>query len=107
MLLMGCQGGTNATSGVVPEITRKIYDLCQANQIAEARTLQLQLIDLFDAMLYTTDFPEGFRAAAQLRGINFGESRQPQTDDQRQNRQKLSRQLAENLKKLGIQPANS
>jgi len=107
MLLMGCQGGTNATSGVVPEITRKIYDLCQANQITEARALQLQLIELFDAMLYTTDFPEGFRAAAMLRGINFGESRQPQTDEQRQNRQKLSRQLAENLKKMGIQPANS
>lgn len=105
MLLMGCQGGTNATSGVVPEITRKIYDLCQANQIVEARTLQLQLIELFDAMLYTTDFPEGFRAAAQLRGINFGDSRQPQTDEQRASRAKLAEQLRENLKKLGIQPA--
>jgi 2-dehydro-3-deoxy-D-pentonate aldolase len=105
MLLMGCQGGTNATSGVVPEVTRRIYDLCQTGKIAEARALQLQLIELFDAMLYTTDFPEGFRAAATLRGINFGESRQPQTAEQRQNRQKLSQQLAENLKKLGIQPA--
>ncbi len=27
MLLIGCDGGTNATSGVVPEITRKLYDL--------------------------------------------------------------------------------
>jgi 4-hydroxy-tetrahydrodipicolinate synthase len=107
MLLMGCQGGTNATSGVVPEITRKIYDLCQASKIAEARALQLQLIELFDAMLYTADFPEGFRAAAELRGIKFGQSRQPQTDEQRHNRQKLSQQLAENLKKLGITPTNS
>jgi dihydrodipicolinate synthase/N-acetylneuraminate lyase len=106
MLLMGCQGGTNATSGVVPEITRKLYDLCQAKKIDEARTLQLQLIELFDAMLYTTDFPEGFRAAATLRGINFGESRQPQTDEQRASRAKLANQLRENLKKLGIQPAN-
>ncbi len=105
MLLMGCQGGTNATSGVVPEVTRKIYDLCQANKIAEARALQLQLIELFDAMLYTTDFPEGFRAAAELRGIKFGESRQPQTDEQRVSRAKLAEQLRENLKKLGIQPA--
>jgi dihydrodipicolinate synthase/N-acetylneuraminate lyase len=27
MLLIGCDGGTNATSGVVPEITRRLYDL--------------------------------------------------------------------------------
>jgi dihydrodipicolinate synthase/N-acetylneuraminate lyase len=106
MLLMGCQGGTNATSGVVPEVTRKIYELCQAKKIDEARTLQLQLIELFDAMLYTTDFPEGFRAAAELRGIKFGQSRQPQTDEQRASRAKLAEQLRENLKKLGIQPAN-
>ena len=106
MLLMGCQGGTNATSGVVPEVTRKIYDLCQARKIDEARALQLQLIELFDAMLYTTDFPEGFRAAATLRGINFGQSRQPQTDEQRASRAKLADQLRESLKKLGIQPAN-
>lgn len=106
MLLMGCQGGTNATSGVVPEVTRKLYELCQANKIDEARTLQLQLIELFDAMLYTTDFPEGFRAAAELRGIKLGQSRQPQTDEQRASRAKLAEHLRKNLKKLGIQPAN-
>lgn len=106
MLLMGCQGGTNATSGVVPEVTRKIYDLCQVGRITEARILQLQLIELFDTMLYTTDFPEGFRAAATLRGINFGQSRQPQTDEQRASRAKLADQLRESLKKLGIHPAN-
>src|SRR5687767_3185499 len=48
MLLMGCQGGTNATSGVVPEITRKLYDLVQERRIDEARTLQLRLLELFD-----------------------------------------------------------
>jgi dihydrodipicolinate synthase/N-acetylneuraminate lyase len=26
MLLMGCDGGTNAASGIVPELTRKLYD---------------------------------------------------------------------------------
>jgi len=105
MLLMGCQGGTNATSGVVPEVTRQIYDLCQARKIDEARTLQLQLIELFDAMLYTTDFPDGFRAAAELRGIKFGQSRQPKTDEQRQSIQKLSNQLRVILKKLIVEPA--
>ena len=107
MLLMGCQGGTNATSGVVPEVTRQIYELCQARRIDEARTLQLKLLELFDTMLYTCDFPEGFRAASELRGIKFGQGRQPQTDEQRANRRKLSLQLQEILKKLEISaPAN-
>ena len=37
MLLIGCDGGTNATSGIVPEITRKLYDLTHGRRIDEAR----------------------------------------------------------------------
>ncbi|MFI4875085.1 MAG: dihydrodipicolinate synthase family protein, partial [Blastopirellula sp. JB062] len=33
MMLIGCDGGTNATSGVVPEITRKLYDLTKAGRL--------------------------------------------------------------------------
>ena len=69
MLLIGCDGGTNATSGIVPEITRKLYDLTLAGQLDEARDLQYRLLKLFDAMLYSAEFPEGFRAALQLRGF--------------------------------------
>src|SRR5437762_1304398 len=35
MLMVGCDGGTHATSGVVPEITRKLYDLSLAGQYEE------------------------------------------------------------------------
>jgi dihydrodipicolinate synthase/N-acetylneuraminate lyase len=93
MLLMGCQGGTNATSGVVPEITRKLYDLVQERHIDEARTLQLRLLELFDAMLYSADFPEGFRAAVELRGFDFGRSRQPLSESQQIDRAALQRVL--------------
>jgi 4-hydroxy-tetrahydrodipicolinate synthase len=93
MLLMGCQGGTNATSGVVPEITRKLYDLVQERRIDEARTLQLRLVELFDAMLYSADFPEGFRAAVELRGFDFGRGRQPLSESQQVDRAGLSRVL--------------
>ena len=72
MLLIGCDGGTNATSGIVPEITRKLYDLTRAGRIDEARELQYKLVALFDAMIYSADFPEGFRAALSLRGIRPG-----------------------------------
>jgi len=77
MILMGCDGGTNATSGIVPEITRKLYDLTVAGRIEEARSLQYRLLELFDAMIYSAEFPEGFRAAMKLRGIDAGEGRQP------------------------------
>jgi len=77
MLIVGCDGGTNATSGVVPEVTKKMFDLVEAGKIDEARDLQYKLLKLFDAMLYSADFPEGFRAAVGLRGFKTGIGRQP------------------------------
>lgn len=85
LLLVGCDGGTNATSGVVPEITRKLYDLTIAGRIDEARELQYRLLPLFDTMLYSAEFPEGFRAGVSLRGFNTGRGRQPQSAAQQQN----------------------
>lgn len=83
MLLIGCDGGTNATSGIVPEITRRLYDLTLAERLDEARDLQYRLLALFDAMMYTADFPEGFRAALELRGFRMGQGRQPMSSEQR------------------------
>ncbi len=82
MLLIGCDGGTNATSGIVPEITRKLYDITRSGRIDEARELQYKLLALFDAMIYSADFPEGFRAALSLRGIRTGKGRQPMSEEQ-------------------------
>src|SRR6476620_8849911 len=53
MMLMGADGGTNATSGIVPELMRRIYDLAAAGNYAEAMPLQLRLIELFDTMLFS------------------------------------------------------
>ena len=55
--------------------------------------LQLRLIELFDAMLYSADFPEGFRAAVDLRGFDFGRGRQPLSEGQRLDREALQRVL--------------
>ena len=93
MLLIGCDGGTNATSGVVPEITRKLYDLTLGGQLDEARDLQYRLLKLFDAMILHSEFPEGFRAALRLRGIQTGRGRQPQSDRQQLDLEQLSDQL--------------
>ncbi len=93
MLLIGCDGGTNATSGVVPEITRKLYDLTLAGKLDEARDLQYRLLRLFDAMILNSEFPEGFRAALRLRGINTGTGRQPQSPSQQLDLNRLTEEL--------------
>ncbi len=82
MLIMGVDGGTNATSGVVPELTRKMYESTRQGNLEEARSLQFRLLDLFDKMVYSADFPEGFRTAVRLRGFDMGRGRQPLTEVQ-------------------------
>ena len=93
MLLVGCDGGTNASSGVVPELTRKLYDLTLAGQLDEARKIQYDLITLFDTMIYSAEFPEGFRAAVELRGFRMGTGRQPLSPEQKTDLTTLSRTL--------------
>ena len=93
MLIMGVDGGTNATSGVVPEVTRRLWDLTKAGRIDEARDLQFKLLELFDTMLYSIDFPEGFRAAVALRGFQVGKGRQPLSATQEYDLSRLNRVL--------------
>ncbi|OHB78955.1 MAG: dihydrodipicolinate synthase family protein [Planctomycetes bacterium RBG_16_64_10] len=106
-LIMGCDGGTNASSGVVPELTRRLYDLTVAGQLHEAKQLQFRLLELFDTMLYSADFPAGFRAAVALRGFELGSSRQPLSPTQQIDRAALSRVLQCILADFGVvqQPA--
>ena len=101
MLLIGCDGGTNATSGIVPEVTRQLYDLTLSGDIDEARQLQYRLLRLFDAMLYSAEFPEGFRVALNLRGIQTGPGRQPQSSVQQKDLSDLKDQLYGLLKEQG------
>ena len=77
MLLIGCNGGTNATSGVVPELTKAIYESAKAGDWDRAMQLQFHLLPLFDAMIGQPEFPEGFRRGALARGWDLGQSRQP------------------------------
>ena len=93
MLLVGCDGGTNASSGVVPELTRKLYDLTVSGQLDDARRVQYDLVTLFDTMIYQAEFPEGFRAAVELRGFRMGRGRQPMSETQASDLSALSKTL--------------
>jgi len=102
MLVVGADGGTHATSGIVPELTRQIFDLTTSGALNEAVKLQLRLIELFDAMILSADFPEGFRAAVDLRGFNFGKGRQPLSESQQVDRAALQRVLQCIMSDFGV-----
>jgi dihydrodipicolinate synthase/N-acetylneuraminate lyase len=104
MLAVGCDGGTNATSGVLPELTRAVYDAARAGNLTAALELQRRLTALFDALFLGVDFPEGFRAGVELRGFRMGESRQPQSAGQRRERERLAARVQELLVALGVDP---
>lgn len=112
MLMIGCNGGTNATSGVVPELTRAIYEACTRGQWDRAMQLQYRLLPLFDAMISQPEFPEGFRRGALTRGWDLGRSRQPLSPDQIATAQQTQAQLAQILSELSewlpdIQPSTA
>ncbi len=77
MLIAGVDGGTNATSGVVPELTRAIHRHVITGQTSLAMRLQYDLLNLFDQLLAIGEFPDGFRAGARARGWELGPGRLP------------------------------
>ena len=93
MLIAGADGGTNATSGVVPELTRAVHRACVAGDIETAMKLQYQLIPLFDAMIGLGEFPEGFRAGARSRGWDLGSGRVPLSESQKEAVLRSQRQI--------------
>lgn len=92
-LLMGGDGGTIATSGVVPEVIMKLYNLFKQGKIAEATAIQYEMLDLIEVMLTGADFPEGFRAAMKIRGFDMGRGRQHQSAASELNIQNISRKI--------------
>jgi 4-hydroxy-tetrahydrodipicolinate synthase len=102
MLLVGCDGGTHASSGVAPEITRKLYDLTVSGEWDQARDLQFSLLELFDVMLDQAEFPDGFRVGVQLRGFDVGVGRQPISGSQRLELADVRRNLQRLLAAAGL-----
>jgi 2-dehydro-3-deoxy-D-pentonate aldolase len=101
-LLMGADGGTIATSGVVPEVVMKLYRDFRAGNLAEARRIQFKLLDLIEAMFAGPIFPEGFRAAASLRGFEMGHSRQPISSKEKSDLSELRGRIACILAECGF-----
>ena len=94
MLLIGCDGGTNATSGVVPEITRKLYDLTTGRP---ARRSPRPAIPPAAAVRHDALLGRVSRRLSRRRlssaAFSTGRGRQPQSPVQQQSLVKLSDQI--------------
>ena len=102
MMLMGCDGGTNAAAGVAPELMRELYDLTVAGRLNEATVKQNQVIKLFDPMVLGLDFPDGIRAAVKLRGIKLGDGRMPMAEDAKAQVAEATKRVEQVLRALGL-----
>jgi len=107
MLVAGADGGTNATSGVTPELTRQVFELVTAGRVKEAMELQYRLTELFDAMVYSEDFPNGIRAAVERRGISMGPTRLPMSESQQVDHNQLGNVLQCLIADFGLTDAPS
>ena len=101
MMLIGCDGGIHASSGVVPELMRALYERTVEGELDEARTLQFTVRRLYEAMSAAVEFPEGYRVGVQVRGFEMGPGRQPLTAEQRAGLEKFRDRLREMIAEAG------
>jgi dihydrodipicolinate synthase/N-acetylneuraminate lyase len=106
-LLMGGDGGTIATSGVVPEVVMKLYREFLEGNLEEAKRIQFKLLDLINAMLSGTNFPEGFRAGMSLRGFDLGTTRQLLSPQEKSDLEDIRSKIACLLAECGYAEAAS
>ena len=103
-IIMGADGGTVATAGILPEVVMKLYHDAINGRLNQAKTLQEALLPLIKTM-FSMEFPSGFRAALELRGFQPGPERQPLSERQLRERsaliEKLQPQIDEVLKLMG------
>jgi 4-hydroxy-tetrahydrodipicolinate synthase len=98
---MGANGGTIATSGIIPEIIVELYEKARAGDIEGARVLQYRILPLINHMLLGVNFPEGFKTGVALRGFDVGPSRQVMSNDERDFLLKLEAEIACILDDMG------
>ncbi len=97
-LLMGGDGATVATAGVVPELVMDMYQKFKDLDIDSCRKIQLDLLDIINPMLLGGNFPDGFRAGAALRGFACGSPRQPLSPSDQRSLSESEEAIAQFLK---------
>ena len=79
MMALGAKGVISVASNIIPEVMVKMTRLCLDNNFAAASELQIQYMDLIDA-LFTEVNPIPIKAAMNLLGMEAGSLRLPLCD---------------------------
>lgn len=104
-LFMGGDGGTLSTCGVAPEVIMKIYHLARSGRWDDARSMQYRLLELFQTMVTTPSFPEGFRLGYEARGFRIGNARFPVSEKESVQRELMRETIACLLGEFGFPEA--
>ncbi|MBT4096183.1 MAG: dihydrodipicolinate synthase family protein, partial [Gemmatimonadetes bacterium] len=101
-IIMGANGGTIATSGIIPEIIVELYERTLANDLDRARELQYRILPLINLMLLGVNFPEGFKTGVRVRGFDVGPARTVMSSDERDYLQQLEMEISCVLSDMGF-----
>ena len=88
MMALGAKGVISVASNIVPKVMVNMSHLCLDNDFAAASQLQIQYMDLIDA-LFTEVNPIPIKAAMNLLGMEAGPLRLPLCDISEKNREIL------------------
>ena len=92
MMALGAKGVISVASNIVPEVMVKMTRLCLDNDFEAASRLQLQYMDLIDALFIEVN-PIPVKAAMNLMGMNAGSLRLPLCDISDRNLEVLRRAM--------------
>lgn len=84
MMALGAKGVISVACNVIPEIMVKMADLCLGNDIEAASKLQIQYMNLIDALFVEVN-PIPIKTAMNLMGMKAGDLRLPLCDMEEKN----------------------
>ena len=102
-IVMGADGGTIATAGIIPEVIADLYQCSLDGEIEHARMLQYRVLDLINLMLLGSNFPEGFKTGVAVRGFDVGPPRQIMSAQEREYLMKQEAQITCLLDDMGYE----
>ena len=92
MMALGAKGVISVASNIVPEVMMKMSHLCLENDFQAASKLQIEYMDLIDALFIEVN-PIPIKAAMNLLGMNAGSLRLPLCDISDKNLEVLRRAM--------------
>ena len=102
-IIMGADGGTIATAGIIPEVIAELYRCSLEGKIERARMLQYRILDLINLMLLGASFPRGFKTGVAVRGFDVGPPRQVMSTQEREVLSQLEAQITCLLDDMGYE----